>query len=420
MSDWLFKGKRVEGDVNICTLYGEAVTDDGAAATFGGGITRHHIIDIQMLQRFWNAVVARGDDDTMLALAKWAGEAQRLPKARPYGMLSTAAPDGLLKRVCWNPFNIVIGPNTNHRIGDPGDAFDLITFRSFPRFRSATGAIDPKAKAESLARQRFNDHIHRLGRIYGRMKEYVEFQASSDLTEAARGAAAARSVRSLLVSAVPGAYGLGFDGRGDGKLAILHPDLWADYSLTADRWFIKKGDDKKYGTILHDQERAEKANDRIRAANAKIAHLKETAPNSRKAKQEFQALKPRIVPYVSVSYFPDVPVEPAVQNPATTRVAAGLPKGTAMHTVDLDYAFLDRATCGPALERHLKPVLRFAATRPIDLYVCAPAPNPMFRDMAANIGAVVADWVAARGLKLGTVLYTGREADALEVRAYMP
>ena len=136
--------------------------------------------------------------------------------------------------MCWNPFNIIIGPNTNHRIGDPGDSFDRITFRAFPSF--GLTPEDNVKKLENLARQKTNTYIDRLSRIHGRMKEYVEFQASStgDYTdmESARGNLIATSVRSLLRSAIPGAYELGFDGRGDAKLAILHPALWIDYLMT--------------------------------------------------------------------------------------------------------------------------------------------------------------------------------------------
>ena len=113
------------------------------------------------------------------------------------------------------------------------------------------------------------------------------------------------------------------------------------------------------------------------------------------------------MPYVSDSYFPDIPVEPALQHRATIRVAAALPKGELFHVADLDYGFLDRTTCAATLQKHLMPVLRFAQNKTVDLYVCAPNRNPMFQDIADNVAAAVAEMVRSRGLKLRTVLYAG-------------
>lgn len=426
MAGWLYTKKdRVPGDVNICTIYGKQIHSSDADRQFGGAVTRHHIIDIQMLQKFWNAVVSMGDNATMEALAKWAGEADRLPKTRPLDMKNTDPPEGLLKRICWNPFNIIIGPLTNHRIGDPGDDFDGIIFQSFSPSNNGSSLDAHGVQKEILMRQQFNTHISRLARIYARMTDYVELQASvgnftnsyEDQMEKSRFENTAKSLRSLLVSAVPSAYGI-FDGRGDQKLAILHPDLWADYSQTADRWFIKKGDDKKYGSILRDAEKVVKQNAETERINKTILEARQNAPNTKRAKRALEPLKPTIVPYVSVSYFPDIPIEPVLQYRSTTRRSSTLPTSSPMHTVAMDYAFLDRATCATALEKYLKPVLQFAKTKSMEIYVHGPANNRMVSDMASNVAEVVGEWVHQRGYKFTTVIYTGA-TDSLGLMVFM-
>jgi hypothetical protein len=89
-----------------------------------------------------------------------------------------------------------------------------------------------------------------------------------------------------------------------------------------------------------------------------------------------------------------------------------------MHTVAMDYAFLDRATCATALEKYLKPVLQFAKTKSMEIYVHGPANNRMVSDMASNVAEVVGEWVHQRGYKFTTVIYTGA-TDSLGLMVFM-
>src|SRR4051812_42003851 len=189
MPSWTFAGKRVEGSATAVNIFGQPISDAEARAQYGGKITRHHIIDIKVLQAMWNTAVDRADEATINALAAWAGASSLLPPA-PYNMTSTDPPAGLLEKITWNPFNLVVGPLTNYRVGDPDNDFDDLHFRTLPKFSKE----DRTNQFENLARQEFNTHIYRLRQIYLLMGQYIEDTAAPQMIS---------SMQSLLKSDTP-------------------------------------------------------------------------------------------------------------------------------------------------------------------------------------------------------------------------
>src|SRR5258708_6147070 len=132
MPSWKFTaGGRVNGSVAAVTIFGVQLQNTPAKAHFGGQFTRHHIIYIQILQKIWNAFIDANDEESMEALITWAGA--NMP-GKPFNMNSTDPPQGVLNRIAWNPFNIVMGPLANFRVNDPGSKFDPITFTALPNF----------------------------------------------------------------------------------------------------------------------------------------------------------------------------------------------------------------------------------------------------------------------------------------------
>src|SRR5262249_39057679 len=97
MASWEFtkKGQEPSG-ADAVTIFGVPVSSAQAKAAYSGTISRHHLIDMQQLKLFWNTIVKREDDDTMEALAIWAGSQHMLP-ARPFKMQTTNPPPYLLK-----------------------------------------------------------------------------------------------------------------------------------------------------------------------------------------------------------------------------------------------------------------------------------------------------------------------------------
>lgn len=228
---WIFTGKRV-GDAKIkpVDLYGVPVEGNPFDK---GSMTRHHIIPITLLQKVWNTAVRRNDVDTIQAMAVWAGADKLMPTKRPLVMDGPEAdpqPDGLLKKIAWNPFNLIMGPLTESRVGDPADSFDDIEFRNLPKFK-----IDEAGKkAEALARLDFNSHIKTLYKVNHYMKLYLESPSPQDLT----------SLHTLLKSDTPDHY----KNLNNGALlggAILHPGLWQCCTLDPEGGFAEAKDAKK-------------------------------------------------------------------------------------------------------------------------------------------------------------------------------
>lgn len=228
---WTFTGKRI-GDAKIkpVDLYGVPVDESPFDK---GSMSRYHIIPITMLQRSWNTAVERNDVDTISAMAVWAGAESLMPSKRPLvldGPSADKQPEGLLKRIAWNPFNLIVGPFIESRVGDPGEIFDKIKFTELPKFK-----IDEAGKkAEALARLDFNTHIDRLHKINHYMTLYLEAPSQQDLT----------SLHSLLKSDTPAAYKKLNNGALLGG-AILHPALWQSCSLDEGGGFAEAKDAKK-------------------------------------------------------------------------------------------------------------------------------------------------------------------------------
>ena len=140
-----------------------AVTLDGTVRSIGsleqmGGkkVTRHHIIDIKTLQDFWNRICERDDWRLIGALASWAGAPTRL--VQQMNLPNAAKPNKVIQQICWNPFNIVVGPNAAVRPANPGEReFDYIAF------------IDDLG----VTKLEFNTHVKRLRSIEQYMKLYL-------------------------------------------------------------------------------------------------------------------------------------------------------------------------------------------------------------------------------------------------------
>lgn len=124
----------------------------------GKKVTRHHIIDIKTLQDVWNKACDLEDDEIIKALCTWAW----CPERQMACFLDNkdARPDPLIRAICWNPFNIVVGPASEVRgTENPGDhEFDYIAF--------VGGAVVQVAELE------FNTHIKRSRTIERYMAQY--------------------------------------------------------------------------------------------------------------------------------------------------------------------------------------------------------------------------------------------------------
>jgi len=140
-----------------------AVKLDGTVLKIGGlekiggeKVTRHHIIDIRTLQDVWNKACDFQQIDVLKDLALWAGTPPRLITETMND--HSKPPNKVIQYICWNPFNIVIGPGSSVRPSNPGDReFDFIAY------------VDNL----SLVRLEFNEHVKRLRRIERYMKMYV-------------------------------------------------------------------------------------------------------------------------------------------------------------------------------------------------------------------------------------------------------
>ncbi len=363
MPSWTYTGHRVKGSVEAVSIFGGRIQKNQAKAQYQGEITRHHLIDIQVLQKMWNAVVDREDEETMIALATWARA--RVP-ARPFNMKTTNPPPGLINKITWNPFNLVVGPLTNYRIGDPGDSFDNLEFRDLPKFTDK----DRSNQAENLARQEFNSHMYRLKQIYQLMKRYINDEAPEQIVE---------NLRSLLRSDVPGRY-LHLDRAVGTAGSLLHPALWQDYSLVPDRWFIKEGDDKKFDN----------------------------------------AQKNSMVPYVAKSYFVEFPVKPRDQNTSVREDIKSPPTSDPAVLIPIsERRLFSASTCAPLLEEKLAPHARFLNGSGMRVFICAPKEDGLFRDLVSNVSAAVKKIVADKKWKLTYVPMARPEYSKTEVRIYM-
>jgi hypothetical protein len=341
---WKFNGSRVKGSVNAVTIHGLQLSSNQTKAHYGGAITRHHIIDIQSLQAFWNATIDRDDDDTMEALACWANATPLLP-AKPRHMQTTQPPNGLLKSIAWNPLNLIVGPPTEYRLGDPANDFDDIHFRSFPS-RSAS----PDALSESIVRQEFNMHVRRLRRIFLLIEEYLNGPLPDPTLE---------SLRSLLRSDVIANYPKMSNKMGaaiQSGCALLHPALWRDYTSEAKHGFAKGSDQKKFNNATH----------------------------------------AGMIPYASDSFFPEIQITPKNQQHQLLEEIKVPPTGEALVRIpSSERKLLERSTCLGLLQSKLQPITRFMTGSGLRVFICSPSASAIFGDITANVGAVLAELISA-------------------------
>lgn len=242
-------------------------------------VTRHHIIPHSLLIDCWDHAVDRGEINVHRAFTVWAGKnVSDLPGDL---LTTTPEPQAVLRRVAWNPFNIIIGPLGEHRVEDPGDFFDHFEFRSFLPSGAARPAsiADPLTnRAENLARQELNRHFSVLRRIYNILVRYQDDNVSRLDVE---------SLITLLKSDVRSHYPNLNAPRRVG-LALLSPDLWSAYTVTdvAPDYEVERSD----GTVTRPEDRFAKTS--FKAA-------------------EFGRRRPVVVPWNSASWLPDVePVKP--------------------------------------------------------------------------------------------------------------
>lgn len=160
-TDWkVDSSDRVTGDIKTAVKMDGTIVKIGAIPPIGGvKVTRHHLIDIRTLQDCWNKACDLEHTAVIEALATWAGAPTKLIEQMKE---TVASPAKVIQQICWNPFNIVIGPSSTIRPQNPGDReFDFIAF----------------IQDLNVARLEFNDHLKRLRSIEQYMKLYIHMEA---------------------------------------------------------------------------------------------------------------------------------------------------------------------------------------------------------------------------------------------------
>ncbi|GAB2923623.1 hypothetical protein GCM10027093_73680 [Paraburkholderia jirisanensis] len=186
-------------------------------------LTRHHVIPHMLLIEVWEHAVAKQHRTVIDALTVWAGKSPSTDLPASF-TATTPDPQAVLRRVAWNPFNIVYGPLGEHRVDDPGSDFDHFEFRVLTPANPTGSATAQQLKDEALARADFNRHFGTLRRIYNLIVRYVKDDVSSQDIE---------SLCTLLRSDLPARYpslNAVFNKSKSSNKALLSPDLWANYS----------------------------------------------------------------------------------------------------------------------------------------------------------------------------------------------
>jgi hypothetical protein len=370
MTSWEFTGKRVEGSVKTIDLFGQAMTNNPFAPNgkLKDQISRHHIIDIQLLQAVWNTAVKRNDADTMVALATWAGAASMVPSTRPLimdGSPGTAPqPQGLLKKIAWNPFNLTVGPLTNYRPDDPGDHFDDVRFQDLPKF----ALNEASKKAEALARLEWNEHIQLLKKIDHFMKLYILTPFPQDVT----------SLQTNLKSCVPSKY-KHINNGSVAKECLLHPALWHSFTLDSDGSFLE-------------------------------------LDNAKKTKN---ALAKGMIPYVAKAWLPEPDVKPVDQFTSIEDRSPGGLKDPADTIAGGEKDLLDRPKCTAALAGRIKKLEKFAKNAGLRVHVSGPQKDPYRQTIIANVAASCLDLNQKQGYKLIYASPLFKDLEKTEVRIYM-
>lgn len=279
--------------------------------------------------------------------------------------LTTDCPREDLKKIAWNPFNLVVGPLTEYRVGDPADSFDDIRFRELPKFTPD----DATNKAEALARLEFNEHIVRLKRISNLMDIYLITPAPQDVT----------SLQTLLKSCVPAKYKhLNHGSLNNGSL--LHPALWKSFSLDAEEGFVEAKDTKKVKN----------------------------------------ALAKSVIAYVSKTYLPEPDLKPVDQFEAVLDPQPqGITSDPAEKIEGGEKQLLDRPKCTALIEGEIKKLASFAKQAGLRVHVVGPVKDPLRQDIISNVAASVADLNKKLGYKMVYAALVDKDLDKTEVRIYM-
>jgi hypothetical protein len=277
--------------------------------------TRHHIIPHELLISAWDYAVdeaaTRSEPypaklDLLHAFAVWGHKTARdLP---PDLATTTPEPQTVLKKVAWNPFNIVIGPKGEHRVEDPESNFDAFSFSSFgPKpgsiaTKMASGSAEMKL---NLALQDFNRHFGTLRRIYLLLRMMVAGQASRQHLDSL-----AKLLRSDIPSKYPSLFAL---NRELTTGALLSPDLWTKFTTSnlndapEDR-FVKPTTPAPIIPPLP-------------GAKPKVEGVKINNPSTsgiyaQNLLNKFSTSRPILVPWVASSWLPEVePVMPKMADP---------------------------------------------------------------------------------------------------------
>lgn len=407
---WTIIDDRVSGDPDPVSFSGE----HGKPFTlkvkkeYQDKLTRHHVINIQVLQSAWNQAVASQDADTFRALGKWCA----FPDDAVERLVTTPTinPIEFQRQVCWNPFNIIVGPSTTVRVGDPGSGFDKIQFTTLPKF---DGFDDPGFN-ESLARQEFNQHIERLTRINMYLTRYI----TGELYEQEIG-----NLRTLLKSDRPSLYPNLF------KALTAKVDKVKDrnYNQEADALIVSKmkGKTTKEGQPL---DLPKFSPDRLPGAITHPAlwyNVFAMPDLGLQTSSDVEVWKGRlvdkVVPWVSESYLPEPlvkePIRPSQKHKDLFEVAMGLPTRSPAAVIDINNVTSDpsfSAKFAEAVENQGK----IATQSGLRVFVIGPNYSEIFKNVLDRVTLEVLDLIK-KGKRLRINSVPNRtEVTKVEVRLY--
>ncbi|MEM9224111.1 MAG: hypothetical protein AAGB11_17145 [Pseudomonadota bacterium] len=404
---WKIPGDRVKGSAAPVTIFGDFGNDTANATKsyYGGEITRHHIINIQVLQSVWNAAVDRADASMFHALAAWAGYGATKCFAM-CGNPASAKPQDFQKAVCWNPFNLVMGPSTRDRVADPGAAQGMTFIRThglstIANKKPINNNNDPRTPAQRnpldnfgfdgisythffgvstvrVAMMEFNQHIERLRRINHYMGLYLKQDGEPQDED---------SLRSLLRSDRPSHYPALFQQlRNQAKSAsgihsdaipgcLTDPLLWTKLSSPPTLGLANAADDKVY-------------------------------------KRKSQ----KTVPWVSRSYLKMPPRDPKKQySDSIVADTQNAPVSKDSAAVFEGKRFLDRAEADKVLRGVVSSLRSFARLKGLTIFVGAPAASVLMKEAVENAALVVSELVK-QGMVLKIQPLTHHTFKRLEVR----
>jgi hypothetical protein len=279
--------------------------------------TRHHIIPHELLISAWEYAVDQAETRTepypaklalLHAFATWG---HKTAADLPVSLTAvTPEPQTVLKKVAWNPFNIIIGPKGEHRVEDPESNFDAFSFSRFgPKPVSiATKMLSGSAEMKlNLALQDFNRHFGTLRRIYLLLRMMVEGQASRQHLD---------SLALLLKADIPSNYpNLFAMNRELTTGALLSPDLWTKFTTS------NLNDAPEDRFVKPARTRPAPITPPLPGAKPKVEGLKIDNPSTsgiyaQNLLNKFAGGTPILVPWVASSWLPEVdPVMPKMAEP---------------------------------------------------------------------------------------------------------